>query len=258
MYFDLEELEISNIKKEGKHFTFEYNGKKYHYKATQNILNYYNEIVAKKIADRLNIPCCKYYLASTEDSIGNVSEYFSTNNNFKTMSELLTEFYKTNKNKNNLKSIRILLFAKYDSKTAEELYEQLENIFIFDCLIGNCDRNSNNYGLMIINGKIYFLIYDNENMLSDYGIYDGEYSLGIDEFDTDTDNYLYKYLDSNPKARDKVQEMLQVISDETLNDIFTELENEYDINQDIKMKLLEHLSINRNMILNYFKEIKRR
>ena len=34
MYFDLEELEISNIKKEGKHFTFEYNGKKYHYKAT--------------------------------------------------------------------------------------------------------------------------------------------------------------------------------------------------------------------------------
>ena len=263
MYFDLDNMNIEIKSK--RHFStgmiFTYNGQDYYYKGHNSLDNMYNEILAKQIADRLNVDCCEYYLGSYIEGLGSISKMFSKDN-YLSMSELLLSNYGITKNKNNLKNINAMFDRRFSKEVAERLKEELLDIFLFDVLIGNCDRNTDNYGLIIDDNPRFAPLFDNENMLSDYAIYSGSYTLGIDEYDTEDENILYKLLDDNEEAKYKLKMMLPVISEDSLEEIFKELESIYVINPYIKEKVLDRFSINRDMITerlsNKVKRIDRR
>ena len=106
MEINLDELDIE-IKKKMYFSTaiiFSYLGEDYYYKSNKSISNIYNELVAEKIANRLGIPCCEYYLGSYNESLGTISKMFSKDNYF-SMSDLLIGTYGITKNKNNLEDI---------------------------------------------------------------------------------------------------------------------------------------------------------
>lgn len=253
MFFDLDklEIEIKHYRHFGRGMTFSYNGEDYYFKTLKNLDNIYNEIVAKRIADRVGIDCCEYYLACFEDNLGSVSKMFSKEHYY-SMSTILQNVYGLDQNRNNIEDINYI-FDKYHSvDTAERLKKELIDIFLFDALIGNCDRNSDNYGLIIDSNTRFAPLYDNENMLSDYAIYDGDYSLEISR--NDKCNMLYKLLDNNEYAKERLKEMLFVIDEDSLEEIFVELSKDYEINPFIKEKILDKFSINRDMINNYYKE----
>lgn len=250
MYFDLDNMDIEIKSK--RHFStgmvFSYKGENYYYKTHKLLDNMYNEILAKKIADKLNVDCCEYYLGCYFEGLGSISKMFPKDNYF-SMSDLLLSTYGITKNKNNLKDINNMLDKMFSKDVAERLREELLDIFLFDVLIGNCDRNTDNYGLIIDDNPRFAPLFDNENMLSDYSIYSGSYTLGIDEYDTDDENILYKLLDDNEEAKYKLKMMLPIISDDSLEEIFKELESNYEVNPYIKEKILDRFSINRGMII---------
>lgn len=253
MFFDLDKLdiEIKHYRHFGRGMTFSYKGEDYYFKTLKNLDNIYNEILAKKIADRVGIDCCEYYLASFEDNLGTISKMFSKEH-YLSMSTILQTVYGLDQNRNNIEDINYIFDKYHFVDSSERLKKELINIFLFDALIGNCDRNSDNYGL-IIDGDIKFApLYDNENMLSDYAIYDGDYSLEISR--NDQGNMLYKLLDDNEYARKRLKEMLPIIDEDSLEEIFVELSKDYEINPIIKEKILDKFSINRDMINNYYKE----
>ena len=248
MEINLNELDIE-IKKQ-RHFStgivFSYLGEDYYYKSNKSLPNIYNELIAEKIANRLGISCCEYYLGSYFDSLGTISKMFSKENYF-SMSDLLISTYGITKDKNNLEDINMMFDKTFPKDVSEKLKEELLDIFLFDAIIGNCDRNTDNYGLIVDGNPRFAPLFDNENMLSDYSIYYGNYTLGIDKDDTD-ENILYKLFTNNEEAKNRLKEMLPVISDDSLEGIFAELEWEYNINPYIKDEVLAKFRINRNML----------
>ena len=248
MEINLNEYDIE-IKKQ-RHFStgivFSYLGEDYYYKSNKYLSNIYNELIAEKIANSLGIPCCEYYLGSYYESLGTISKMFPKENYF-SMSDLLISTYGVSKNKNNLEDISTMFEKIFPEDVSKRLKDELLDIFLFDALIGNCDRNTDNYGLIVDGNPRFAPLFDNENMLSDYSIYYGNYTLGIDKYD-DNENILYKLLDSNKEAKERLREMLPVISDDSLDAIFMMLDWEYNINQDIKDEILAKFRINRQMI----------
>ena len=250
MEINLDELDIE-IKKKMYFSTaiiFSYLGEDYYYKSNKSISNIYNELVAEKIANRLSIPCCEYYLGSYNESLGTISKMFSKDNYF-SMSDLLIGTYGITKNKNNLEDINNMFDEIFPKEVSDKLKKELLDIFLFDALIGNCDRNTDNYGLIIKGSPRFAPLFDNENMLSEHSIYYGNYTLGIDKYDDDDENILYKLFAGKEEAKERLKEMLPVISDDSLEEIFEELEWEYDINPYIKDELLSRFRINRNMLI---------
>ena len=82
MYFDLDELDIK-IKKEiyfSYGMIFTYQGEDYYYKGNKTLDSIYNEILAKKIADKLGISCCEYYLGSYYEDMGSISKIIELQN----------------------------------------------------------------------------------------------------------------------------------------------------------------------------------
>lgn len=249
MYFDLDELDIK-IKKEiyfSYGMIFTYQGEDYYYKGNKTLDSIYNEILAKKIADKLGISCCEYYLGSYYEDMGSISKMIS-DDKFISMSNLLLSSYGITKNKNNIEDINAMLDNIFSSEVSEKLKSDLLNIFLFDVLIGNCDRNSDNYGLILDDNPRFAPLFDNENMLSEYSIYYGNYTLGIDEDDLDDENILDKLFEHFPETKDRLRKMFPIISEESLENIFKELEDEYEINDYIKEKVMDRFSINRGMI----------
>ena len=249
MEINLNELDIK-IKKKVYFSTamiFSYLGEDYYYKSNKTISNIYNELIAEKIANRLGVPCCEYYLGSYNESLGTISKMFSKENYF-SMSDLLISNYGVTKNKNNLKDISAMFDETFPKDVSDKLKQDLLDIFLFDALIGNCDRNTDNYGLIVDGNPRFAPLFDNENMLSDYSIYYGNYTLGIDKNDDEEENILYKLLEDNDEASERLERMLPVISDESLEYIFYELEWEYYINPYLKDEILTKFRINRNML----------
>lgn len=262
MTYNLNELDIEII--ERKSFStgivFIYNGTKYYYKRANSLDNLYNELIAEKIAKKIGIPCCEYNLAEYFDNLGVISKMID-NNKYHSMGELLNNYYNNQIGKNNIKSINKMLINSFSKEIADRLKEELLRIFLFDALIGNCDRNSDNYGLILDDNPRFAPLFDNENMLSDYAIYQGNYTLEIDDEDYNNvhENLLYKLLNQNDYAKYLLKELLPVISVESLEEIFNELERENDINSYIKNIVLKKITINRSMIEKYYQsKVKRK
>jgi len=94
MFLNLENLEIKNkeYQKGFDGFSFFYKSTKYYFKYHKKTENFYNELIAEKIASRLNIPCCHYDLAYYLDDYGVVSKSFD-HPNYISMKDYLVEKY---------------------------------------------------------------------------------------------------------------------------------------------------------------------
>lgn len=267
MYFNLNEMEneITN-KKEHRlsGLSFTYHGNNYYYKADKDFEYAYNELIAKKIADRLGIPCCEYYPANYKKNQGVVTKMFDTKN-YIPMIDILEKYYsassKSQDNENNLEDIWYAFDQMFDEETTARLMDELVNIFLFDVLIGNIDRHNENIGIIVDEkGARFAPLFDNEGMLDYEAINDGEYCLGIEKGDAfgynldPQENLIYKFLKvSDTIYTERLAQMLPVISEKSLKEIFAELKSEgVEIPEEIIADRLEKFAINRQMIKRYF------
>lgn len=265
MYCDLDKLEIIELSRK-KVINFIYNKKEYFFKPAdyEHILK---ELVAEKIANRFDIACCRYFPAIYKNTTGIASEsaYGLYETGYRTMEEYYEENgYSPNLKMNNLQMIWDLFDATIDipPTTVKKLMDQVTDIFIFDALIGNIDRNYKNFGIIQDGRKTRMApIFDNENMLNDYSITSGKYNLTIEKDETifnTPGNFLYKFLDISDKYYlERLKEGLKIISEESLIEIFKELKTEGIILDATEVqKILDGFSKNREMINNYFNKKK--
>lgn len=258
MFFNLDNLPIIKnkiFKKNHNSFSFNFNGKKYYFKYHKNIDNFYNELIAEKIANHLNIPCCHYYLAYYLDDYGVVSEYIE-NPKYINMFDYLAKKYSKEEcdYRNTLEDIWDAFYIDFNEKTTKRLMDELINIFIFDCLIGNFDRHNENFGLILDLENTHFApLFDNEMMLSSWALEDGIYSLKIEKYlpennysSNEINNLLYQFLDySDASFQTQLIEKLHIISEESIEMIFKELEHdEIIIEEPIKRKILDKFARN--------------
>lgn len=229
-FITLENLQLENISniKGSKKISFIYDNKKYYYKSNKSVKNVYYELIAEELSKDYGINNAHYDLATYMDDIGVISENFIEEGvNYFTIEELLKDYCLEDYNSNNLKYIELCLKFKYqDREIVSKLMEQLINIFIFDVLIGNSDRHSQN--LMIIengNDISFSKLYDNENMLSYLSILEGYYSLGVtkEDFETEESNTLRHFLDKY-KCIDLFIEKKKIISEENIIKVIARVE----------------------------------
>lgn len=235
-FIEIDKLDITieNLNKNIK--VFFYNGKKYYFKKCKKIDEVYNELIAEEIAKDYGINHVHYDLASYNGFIGVISEDFIKDNNYTSINDILTKFYKTDIEKhNNLEDIWCVLDYLYKNKCiVSKLMNELVNIFIYDIITGNIDRHVENYGI-IEGGKICFNpIFDNEKILSDDSIIHGIYSIGIDESDYhkyafeygNNDNFIDKFLNlSDELYAILLKEKISIINDENIDIILNKVEN---------------------------------
>lgn len=265
MYINLndKEVEILSSEEYGKKVLFSYRGKKYYFKVSKAIDSIYNELIACKIASKMNLPCCEYYPAEHNGFVGVASEYYEDKKAI-TMEEYLKSKFGSNISiHNNLTELTACFYADFSEEVALRLTTELTNIFIFDAIIGNSDRNSTNY-MIIIDGENTRLapVFDNENMLDDHAIYDGDYSLGVDERDyTDGDkfNVLYKFLDrADDETFNRFVAALRLISNDSITEIFDEISKDTMVVEPIKEKVVRRMAMNKKMIDNYLNSNRRK
>lgn len=248
--FDLDEMSIKSDSASQYRKIFEYHGKKYFYKHLSERPVYY-ELIAHKIAERLGIPSAPCYFTKYNHAIGISSEMFDTKN-YVPISDILYETYGNDECIfNNLEDIWYALEKKFDEKTTARLMDELTNIFLFDILIGNGDRHSENLGLIIDGNSVKFApLFDHEYSLFVNSINKGIYHMSVSK--NDQENSVVKFLkDSDSLYTERLQAMLPVISTESLEEIFLELESEgVTIPLDIKMSIFDRFATNREMINN--------
>lgn len=271
MYYNLDKLPIT-ILKEGKAIDFLYNKKEYFFKVVpyDEMLK---ELVAEKIANRFGVACCHYFPAIFRGVKGVVSESaygiwdvtYKTMNDYYIEKKYLTTISSLNKY-NNLEDIWNTIYydTNIPSSVEKRIMDEVTDIFIFDALIGNIDRHGENFGI-IPNGKESRMapIFDNNRMLSSYAINNGKYNLAVSSGETPIStpgNFLYIFLDLSDKSYlERFKVGLDTISEESLKEIFQELESEGIVlvpNEVIK--ILEGFRQNREMLNNYFNSERKR
>lgn len=231
-------VNLISIKKNGIVFSFIYNGKEYFYKYNENTA-LYSELVAEELAKDFGIDHVNYHLALFDNHRGCISESYKKDNaDYIFGSDLLYECYNyMTENRsievfNNLESIWDALEYRYandpnKNKIISNLMSQIINMFIFDIIICNYDRHSDNWEIMESDNEIKLApIYDNEGILitSDKNAY---FSMTLEE---KTHSMLWKTIAdfqkvSSSKFTDLIKEKLWIISEKNLIDIFTRIEN---------------------------------
>ena len=260
MYFNLDELPIEIIKSKKEYYrrqlVFTYNGQKYYYKEMITYEYYYNEVIAEKIAKQAGIPCAHYYLGCFAGRDGIISEEIQLEHYQSMQAFLDNHRTRHRKIRNTFENIWEALDNEFDEATTARLMDKLVDIFLFDAIIGNPDRNLENYGLIIEEDSTQFApLIDNEFMTYDKTIKDGYYDLRFDKI-SERQNMLYYFLDISDKTyHERLLKLLPLISKKNLQRIFFELERDgITIPIDIRLKLLKKFAINREMIENYFTE----
>ena len=288
MIFDIDNMDIK-IEKEykspfGKSFEYTYNGKRYFYKKSKKG-DSYNELIAEKIAKKLGLPCCHYILTFDEGMDYLSSEMFDTTN-YISLHEVLEDVYGIetkleiskddnieilDKSKNNLEDIWNALEIKFGTRDngqeiVSKLMYQIVKVFLFDVIIANSDRHVDNLGFIDDGVNVTLApLFDNDYMLSEYSIYDNDYSMCVEPQDfflqeeyvnnedsEEPPNTLEKFLEvSSTEYKEQLNEMLYVISRESLEEIFDELESEDVIINKIKREqIINKFEMNSNIIKN--------
>lgn len=253
---DLEHLPIKNLKYSDRdHATFYYNNIKYYLKRCSNIEKIYNELIAEELAHDYRIDCSyndiafddqQYYFISA-DRRGVGDKYVSINEVLNLEDEC-----------NNLTDIWYALTLLYsDQIIVQHLMDQLVDIFLFDVLIANVDRHSDNYGIIQNDDKVSFhYLFDNEKMLNQISIYEGGYSIGIDHddyfiFENTGIHFLEKFLSvSDSYYLEYFKEKFNIISKENIVSVFNRVETKIDcpIHPTIKKQIIKKLDDNCQVI----------
>lgn len=262
---DEEDYKTLKFENHGRKLLYSLNNKKYFFKEISHLEKLYNELIAQEIAKRVKIPNCKYYYTEVDEYIGVSSEYFEHEKAMTIEEYLKTKVKEENvSDYNNLEDLWNFFTIDFGFEKAQKLIDSLINIFLFDAVLGNCDRNVTNLQIIVDKDNPFFgPLYDNENIASEEALY-GNYSLGVDREDyknIDNHNILYKFLDQCSKEhKDKLLRYLYEIEEDKLESIFIKIENEgIYVSEYIKEKIIKKLLMNKNMILKYFntkKEVK--
>lgn len=231
-------VNLISIKKNGIVFSFRYSGKEYFYKYNENTA-LYSELVAEELAQDFGIDHVNYYLALFDNHQGYISESYKKDNaDYVFGSDLLYECYgymTENRNIeefNNLESIWDALEYRYandpnKNQIISNLMSQIVNMFIFDIIICNYDRHSDNWEIMESADEIKLApIYDNEGILTTSGR-NAFVSMTLEE---KTHGILWKAISdfqkiSSSEFTDIIKEKLWIIGEENLINIFTRIEN---------------------------------
>ena len=287
MTFDFDNMDIKIEKNHEQGFEYTYNDKRYLYKKSKNG-DFLYELLAEKIAKKLSIPCC-HYILTYDDGIANISSEMFDTRNYISLRELLKEVYgkvtyfglldekRTDylyKSKNDLEDIWFALDKKYGlredgQELVSKLMQDIVRIFLFDAVIANSDRHTENIGF-IDDGKNVELapLFDNDYMLSECALYDNDYSMFVEsgdyferqdyaDFATDEEpsNSLEKFFNiSASEYKSDISEMLNVTSRESLEEIFNELEKEgVPIPSEKREGIISKFELNNNIIRNMIK-----
>ena len=236
---ELEQLKLRKIKdiRPGKYdnFSFYYNNEEYFFKRCSSINSIYNELLAEELAKDYGIECAHYDLASYDGMIGTISKNILEKGDlFHQLSEFVTD------DSNDTQTILQQLKQIYkDENTINILKKELIDIIIFDILIANHDRHSDNLGIIENKSGIHFgPIYDNELMLDYRSIYNGEYSLKV--YEDDLEENLIKEL----------KQKLGIIAFKNIASCIKRVENKIGtpINPYIKNVIYESFNSNYKMI----------
>lgn len=244
---DLDNLDISDITYirfgNYKNFSFVFEGEKFFFKTCNGLMNIYNELLAEVIAEKYGVNCVHYDLGSFNGMIGVVSKNFvAENDSFYHLSSFIDDFH------NNVEDIiQVLKYHYHDMNIINNLRSQLINILVFDILIANHDRHTDNLGIIESDMGVNFCpLFDNELMLDYRSIFYGEYSLDIDN-DILTKNLITKLIVSDCTVyKDKVVDNLKLISPESILDSLNIVENRIQsyINPYIKKSILDSFNSN--------------
>lgn len=231
-------INLISIKETGIVFSFRYNDKEYFYKYNENTA-LYNELVAEELAQDFGIDHVNYYLALFDNHQGYISESYKKDNvDYIFGSDLLYECYgymTENRNIeefNNLESIWDALEYRYannpnKNQIISDLMNQIVNMFIFDIIICNYDRHSNNWEIIESDNEIKLApIYDNEGIL----VTNDNNALVSMLLEEKVHGILWKAISdfqkvSSSEFTDLIKEKLWIISEENLNNVFTRIEN---------------------------------
>lgn len=208
----------------------EYDNNLYYIKLYSKEDMVYNELIAEEIAKDYEIPVSFNDLVSYNGYLGNISKNINDNNTI--MVPLSTYI---NPEENNLEDIQRIFYHLFDKDTYERLMDQLINIFIFDILIANIDRHTDNIFIESYNGNINFSkLFDNEYMLSSDSIWSNYYTLGVDSKDFNSDceynmleKFLTKYVDT--KYIDLLKSKLWIIKQDNFEQILKRVEEKIQV-----------------------------
>ena len=254
---EMESTKIKYLNRVKTKFCLTINEGRYFFKPVKHREYLYRELIAEELAKDFNIPCAHYDIAVFNDFTGVISKdiFKKYDNHFYLSQLLITEKY------NNLEDIWDMLLLSYrDESIVEKLMKQLVDIFMFDVLIGNTDRHSENMELLENeNGVNFSPIYDNLFMLKVDAMKYGIYSLTVDRDDTESkirhdenSNLLYRFLNVSDRSYEEIfKSKLWIISEENISKAISRVEKRIkcEIDEDIKESIKGDFAMN-NMYIN--------
>lgn len=242
-------------------FSFLYDKLEYFFKFDPTDFNTnYNELMAYYIASDLGLECIKYDLATIDDYNGVISENYKEKDvKYISGYEILLNKYgydATIWGKTTLEEIWQALEEYYKNKPnmqeiVASLMDGIVKMFLFDELVGQCDRHSKNWEIAEYpNGEIKLCpIFDNSRFLN-CDIFDLKPLIKVDDnFEKNmyNDIMLGHFLDiSSLEYLDLLSSYLWVIREENINKIINQIEKETNcpMPEDLKKKYQEHFKIN--------------
>ncbi len=285
--FVLKEIGIGDISSEndkikkiprmgGTSFSFAYQKKLYFYKDNpENPLLAINEIIASYLAKDFQIPFVEYQLAQYQQQLGVLSRDFRKPDTINIKGTgILMDFWKTNYldtfQKNYLEGIWVALedYCKnYPNRKelVKKLMNQLIHIFVFDILIRNNDRFSENWFLEVGKEDINIgPVFDNERMLAkeddSLGYYVQLTTLEKEEGQQNIWEAIQDFQDvSSQEYTNLLQDKLWIISRENIISIFDRMQKEmgYEIPNDWKAYYLVEFENHKQKIERILKQERR-
>lgn len=215
----------------------------YYFKYVSNITNTYNELIASEIAKQFGIKCASCDIGTIDNNIVILSKDFVKNKRFIKMEDILKEIYKVEDTDlyNNIEDVSYALKEKY----SKDFKDNLIKMFLFDVLIGNGDRHSQNYGILVSDKTITLSpIFDNEEMLGNDFLFENIYSLGVnrqDYYASSLGSYhiLEKFLDSEDDYLFFINKRKEIINRENIEKILKNVEKR--INANIPSRLRKNI-----------------
>lgn len=171
-FIDLDRLDNFNYDENRKVIRFTYNDEEYFYKERSKSglydMRIISELLAYEIGTYLNLDCVYYDIAKSNNKYGVISKSFlNKGDNIITMTNLLNKYEASSIS---LEEIWSKLNEKYNLDVVKTIMNNYVNIFLFDIIIGNGDRHTDNI-MLIKNGDDIRTapIFDNEYVTRSIG-----------------------------------------------------------------------------------------
>lgn len=235
----------------------------YYYKYVSSIANTYNELIASEIAKQFGIKCADTDIGTIDSNIVILSKNFVMNSKFIKMDDILKEVYDVEDSDlyNNIEDVSYALKKKYN----KDLKDDITKIFLFDMLIANGDRHSQNYGILEKDNRVSLApLFDNEEMLGSDYLFENIYSFGVNRQDYYGNLYanysiLEKFLSTTNDYDLFLEKKKEIINKENIENILRKVESKLNHNKipsRLREKIKERFEFNYRTINRILKEKK--